>query len=163
MNDFNPWLFLVPVAGLLTLVMLWWFYGIGREIQAERVRESFRLQHERLEKLFFEKASSTGLPRGLRWRSCVFSPDALFGRDKASRQIVALVPVVIQFEAVEGGDMEGLPAVPVPRQGCAVLHFVRGEWSTTGRVIYNLEPAQVLEQFDGDFTVLAAKSTNNPR
>jgi hypothetical protein len=157
MTDINPWLFLVPVAGLLTLVMLWWFYGIGREIQAERARESFRLQHERLEKLFLEKASSTGLPRGLRWISCAFAPDVEFARDKSARQTVALVPVTVQFEAIEGGDMEGLPAVPLPRQGCAVLHFQRGEWSTTGRVIFNLQPAQVFEQFAGDFVRIGTK------
>lgn len=160
MTDINPWLFLVPVAGLLTLIMLWWFYGIGREIQAERARESFRLQHERLEKLFFEKASSTGLPRGLRWVSSVFALHFDLAREKTTRQIVALVPVTVQFEAIEGGDMEGLPAVPVPRQGCAVLHFQRGDWSTSGRVMFNLDPAQVLEQFACDFERIGPKSAS---
>jgi len=137
--------------------MLWWFYGIGREIQQERARESFRLQHERFEKLFFEKASSTGLPRGLRWVSCAFASEAEFARDRRSRQIVVLVPVTIQFEAIEGGDMEGLPAVPQPRHGSAVMHFVKGEWTTSGRVVFNLAPTEVLSHFAADFEPLRHK------
>lgn len=147
----NPLLYLVPAGGLLTIILLWWFYGIGREIQLERARESFRLQHERLEKLFFEKASSTGLPRGLRWVSCTLAPETVFARERKTRLVVALAPATIQFEAVEGGDMEGLPAVPHPRHGCAVLHFMRGEWTTTGRVIFNLAPVEVLQHFANDF------------
>ena len=158
MNELNPWLFLVPVAGLLTLVLLWWFYGIGREIQTERARESFRLQRERLEIMFFEKASSSGLPRGLRWVSCAFTPDVAFARAKSGRHIVALVPVTIHFEAIEGSDMEGLPAVPHGRNGSALLHFQRGEWSTQGRVFLNLEPAQVLEQFAAEFDRIGKKA-----
>lgn len=157
MSEINPWLFLVPVGGFVLFALIWWFYGIGRHIQWERVRESFRLQHERLERMFFEKASSTGLPRGLRWVSCAFSPDVEFAREKPGRQIVALAPVIVYFEAVEGGDMEDLPAVPLPRQGCAVLYFSRGEWTTTGRVIFNLLPGQIFEQFAGDFEHLRAK------
>src|SRR5260370_1276496 len=101
-----PWLWLLPVAGLLFLLLVWWFYGLGREIQAERARELFRLQHERLEKLFLEKASASGLPRGLRWVSCTFGVEAEFARARRTRQIIALVPVTVQFEACEGSDME---------------------------------------------------------
>jgi hypothetical protein len=149
-----PWLWLLPVAGLLFLLLVWWFYGLGREIQAERARESFRLQFERLEKQFLEKAAASGLPRGLRWVSVAFAADTEFVRDRHTGKIVALVPVTVEFEALEGSDMEGLPAVPLPRQGSAVLTFVRHEWTTAGRVLFNLAPSEVVERFPAEFAQL---------
>ena len=55
MNGFQAWPFLVPVAGLLLALAAWWLYRIGREVQAERARESFRLQKERLEELVLKR------------------------------------------------------------------------------------------------------------
>jgi hypothetical protein len=156
MNWLEPWMLLIPTAGLLLFFFVWRFYGIGGAIQAERARELFRLQRERLEQVFLEKAASSGLPRGLRWVACEFAAEIEFVRDRKTRRIVALVAVTIRFEAVEGGDMEGLPAVPLPRQGSAVLYFVHGEWTTSGRVIFNFAPAQVLHEFAADFERLHA-------
>jgi hypothetical protein len=149
-----PWLWLLPVAGLLFLLLVWWFYGLGREIQAERAREAFRLQFERLEKLFLEKAAASGLPRGLRWVGVAFAADTEFVRDRQTGKIVALVPVTVEFEAIEGSDMEGLPAVPLPRHGSAVLTFVRHEWTTAGRVLFNLTPGEVVERFPLEFEAI---------
>jgi hypothetical protein len=154
MNDLEPWLWLIPFAGLLLFVLVWRFYRLGREIQAERARESFRLQHERLERIFLETASSSGLPRGLRWLSCVFGAEIEFAREKQTGRVVALVAATIEFEAIEGGDMEGLPAVPLPRQGTAVLRFVRGEWSTSGRLVFNLSPNETAQHFASEYALL---------
>ena len=41
----------------------------------------------------------------------------------------------------------GRRAVFLPRRLPAVLHFVRGEWTTAGRVIFNLSPLQIQDQF----------------
>lgn len=154
MTGILPWLILATVAALLLFFLVWRVYGIGREIQGERARESFRLQHERLEKLFFKQASCTGLPRGLRWLSCVFAAEVEFARERKTKKVVALVPVTIQFEAIEGGDMEGLPAVPLPRQGTGVFHFALGEWTTSGRVVFNLSPHETLHQFADQYAPL---------
>lgn len=145
------WYWLTPIILLLGLALVWRFYGMGRAIQAERARESFRLQHERLEKQFFDYASKSGSPRGLRWVSCDFSEQFRIARDKHGGGLVALVVATIQFEAIEGGDMEGLPAVPLPRQGSAVFRFARGEWTTVGRVIFNLTPEQILHDLPHEF------------
>jgi hypothetical protein len=158
MNLINPWLWLVPVGGMLLLVLLWRCHGLGRIILAERARESFRLQHKRLEDMFLETASKTGSPRGLRWLGCEFSDEVAFAKERRSRCIAALVGVTVQFEAIEGGDMEGLPAVPLPRQATAVLNFVRGEWSATGRVLFNLQPAQALERLAAEYEALPTTS-----
>src|SRR6188474_415712 len=95
------WYWLIPIAIVLGIAVLWHFYGMGRAILAERARESFRLQHERLERLFFERASTTGSPRGLRWVSCDFSPEFRVARDKHAGGLVALVAATVQFEAIE--------------------------------------------------------------
>lgn len=163
MNTINPWLWLVPVGGFLVLYLVWKGYALGREVQVARARELFRLRHEHLEKLFFEKAATSGSPRGLRWLSCRFADQVHFARERHSRQIVALVPATVHFEAIEGGDMEGLPAVPLPRQGTAVLHFHKGEWSASGRVIFNMLPDQVLDHFRGEYDSLARPAHNSVR
>ncbi len=47
--------------------------------------------------------------------------------------------------------MEEVAAVPLPRQGSAILFFERGVWSTEGRTIFNLRPAQVAERLSTEF------------
>jgi hypothetical protein len=63
-----------------------------------------------------------------------------FARERATGQLAALASVTIQFEAVEGGDMEGLPAVGNLRDASAVFFFHRGRWHTAGRAVFNLNP-----------------------
>jgi len=58
---------------------------------------------------------------------------------------VALVPVTIQFEAIAGSDMEGLPAVGNLRNASAVFFFDRSKWQTAGRAVFNLNPDEALE------------------
>jgi hypothetical protein len=150
----NPWLWVIVVAAVPVIVLLWRLYRLGREVQAARARESFRLQHEHLEALVLEKASASGVPRGLRWLACRFAPESEFAKERKTGRIIVIVGVTVEFQAIEGGDMEGIAAVPLPRQGCAVLQFARGEWTTAGRVIFNLSPNQVIEKFAHDYARL---------
>jgi hypothetical protein len=91
------------------------------------------------------------MPRGLRWLSCQFSPEVEFAKERSTGRIVAIVPVTSHFEAIEGGDMENVAAVSLPRQGCGLLHFSRGEWSASTRILFNLSPQQVILQFADQF------------
>src|SRR2546421_3103988 len=98
MGDVSLWWY-VGAAGLVLLVLLVrWFWHLGRAVQVERARELFRLQHERFEEMLLKAASETGKPRGLRWLGCAITGDAVLVRDTATRQIVALVPVLLTFE-----------------------------------------------------------------
>ena len=76
-----------------------------------------------LELQFFQAASASGKPRGLRWKAIEWEPAVEFARERASGRLAALVGVTIQFEAVEGSDMEGLPAVGNLRNASAVFFF----------------------------------------
>lgn len=123
----------------------------GREVQVERARELFRLQRERLEAKFFTAAAATGKPRGLRWKDCNFENAVELARDRKSGELLALVPVTIQFEAIEGGDMEGLPAVGMPRNATAVFFIQRGQWLTVGKAVFNMNPGEALEHFKNQY------------
>jgi hypothetical protein len=147
------WIVLVIVAlGGLALLLGWRpLRSLGKEIQVERARELFVLQRERLEAKFVTAASSTGKPRGLRWKDCSFERDIELARDRKTSQLVALVPVTIQFEAVEGSDMEDLPAVGNLRNASAVFYFQRGQWLTAGKAVFNLNPAEVIQHFKNQY------------
>lgn len=146
----EQWLMLglIP-AGVVVLVLAWRpLRRLGRGIQAERAQELFSLQQERLRVNFLKAAAATGKPRGLRWKDCSFDGPMALVRDRRSGQLLALVPVAIQFEAVEGGDMEGLPAVGNIRNASAVFFFQGGQWHTVGKAVFNLNPDEAILHFD---------------
>jgi hypothetical protein len=149
------WLWLLPVGvvavGVILAVVWRPLRRLGRQIQTERARELFVLQRERLEGGFRSAAATTGKPRGLRWKECEFERDMQLARDRHTGQLVALVGVTIQFEAVEGSDMEGLPAVGNLRNASAVFFFHRGQWQTAGRAVFNLNPGEALEHFKNQY------------
>lgn len=136
----------ILVAALVLLLARQPLRAWGREVQLERARELFALQRERLEAKFFDAAATSGKPRGLRWKNIEWEKEVAFVRDRESGLLVALLSITIQFEAVEGGDMEGLEAVGNLRNATAVFLFQRGQWNTQGRTIYNLNPGEAIER-----------------
>lgn len=124
---------------------------LGHDIQVERARELFLLQRERLEDQFRQAAAATGKPRGLRWHHVQFESALELARDRQNRLLVALTPITIKFEAIEGGDMEGLPAVDLHKNASAVFYFQRGEWATVGKTVFNLNPDEVLRHFQQQY------------
>jgi hypothetical protein len=149
------WFWLIPVALLVVtaFLLLAWrpLQSVGKEIQLERARELFLLQRERLEAKFVTAASWSGKPRGLRWKNCVFENEVEMARERRTGQLVALVPVTIQFEAIAGSDMEGLPAVGNLRNASAVFFFQRGQWLTVGKAVFNLNPTEVIQHFQKQY------------
>jgi len=154
MNDISIWWFIGVGGFVLLLVAGRWFLHFGRAVQVERARELFRLQHERFEEMVLKAASETGKPRGLRWLGCTITGDAVLARDTASRQIVALVPVLLTFEPIEGSDMEDVPAAREPRPATALFSFEKGHWHTSGRIVMNHTPEQALAAFGTQFQLI---------
>jgi hypothetical protein len=155
MNWLDPWL-LIPLAGLVLLVLAWWASGFGRQVHVERARELFRLQRKRLQELFLESARESEKPRGLLWIGCEFTGEPELARDRSNRGLVAFVPVAIEFAAIEGSDMEGLPAVAQPKQASALFTFVRGQWITSGKAVFNLAPSEAIHQFGRQYEPIPA-------
>ena len=157
MHDWNPWWIGGGLAAVILLIALGrWLWHFARAVQVERARELFRLQHERFEEMLLAAAAATGKPRGLIWRHCEIIGDAVLARD-AQREIVALVPVVIRFEPVEGSEMEHVPAAREPRTATAIFHFDRGHWRTDGRIVFNLSPGQSLAHFGSKLTKIESR------
>lgn len=144
-------LWLIPAAtvALLIVGLLLWrrLSGFGRQVQSERARELFKLQRERLEAQFFTAAAATGKPRGLRWKDCQWENTVEFVRERRTGNLAALVGVTIAFEAIEGSDMEGLPAVGNLRNASAVFFFQKGQWHTVGRALFNMNPDEAARHF----------------
>lgn len=152
MAEMGWWLVPALAAALAALIVAWRpLRNIWQEIQAERAREMFSLQRERLEAKFLDLAAASGKPRGLRWKECDFDNDVRFARDKRTGQFAALVSVNIGFEAVEGSDMEGLPAVGNLREATAVFFFHKGRWHTAGQALFNMNPDEALDHFKSQF------------
>jgi hypothetical protein len=149
------WIWLGPLLAVLAVVMVVLIRKplrtFGRKIQVERALELFKLQRELLLAKFFSAASATGKPRGLRWKECQWDGEVELARDKRSGQIAALAPVTIEFEAIEGSDMGGLPAVGNLRNASAVFFFHRGQWQTVGKAVFNMNPNEAIQHFKNQY------------
>jgi hypothetical protein len=152
----STWVWLLAGAAVVALLSWRWFHRLARVVHAEKARELFRLQAERLHAEFLSAAAATGKPRGLVWSACEFGPDFRMARDRDTGEFVALAPLTVRFEAVEGGDMEGLPAVGNLRNATAVFTFAAGRWQTAGRAVFNLNPDEALARFQARYERIAA-------
>jgi hypothetical protein len=158
MNFLPAWYWIIPLG--LALVgaafFCWrWIQKHRPEVQLQRARDLFQQERPRLETLFFQAASASGKPRGLRWQECQWDSSIEWVRDKQTGQLLTLVGVTIAFEAIEGGDMEGVEAVGNLRSASAVFFFQEGRWQTAGRAIFNLSPADAVQHFSQNYTRIA--------
>jgi hypothetical protein len=131
--------------------------AFGSQVQLERAQEMFKLQREALQTHFLSAAAATGKPRGLVWVECQWGDQVEFVRERDSGRVAALIGVTIRFEAVEGGDMEGLPAVGNLRNASAVFFFDRGQWHTTGKTVFNMNPDEAVEHFRNQYERVGRK------
>jgi hypothetical protein len=154
----NPWV-IVTVGSVAIFFLCFALLGVRtwqRERQLRRARALFPKQREHLEAKFMTAAAASGKPRGLRWKNCEWEREIAFARDRQSGGLAALVAITIQFEAIEGGDMEGLPAVGNLRNASAVFFFDRGRWQTTGKAIFNLNPDEAILHFGKNYERIEA-------
>ncbi|NIP84859.1 MAG: hypothetical protein GTO03_04600 [Planctomycetales bacterium] len=124
-----------------------WWLARRRRQRLAAARKLFHQRREWLEARFVELASASGKPRGLRWKECDFSDAVTFARDRQTGGLTALAAVTISFEAIEGEGMEEVEAVGNLRAATAVFQYGAGQWSTQGRAIMNLEPAEAIQRF----------------
>ena len=122
-----------------------------RQANTEQALRQFRLQREQLEAKFFDLARTSGKPRGLKWLDGDWQSEVMFARACDTGLLTAFVGIHIRFEAIAGGDMEGVAAVDTVRDAAAVFHFQRGRWSTAGRVLMNMNPAEAVTRLSGQF------------
>jgi hypothetical protein len=123
-------------------------------VEFETARRHFHHHREWLEAKFFELASGSGKPRGLRWTDCDFDNDVTYARDRRSGELCAFVAVTIAFDAIEGGLMEGVEAVGNLRAASAVFRLDRGRWQTDGRAIFNLSPSEAIAYYQDNLVLV---------
>ena len=147
------WFYIVLVVSIVGAVLIWRrSRAAARRAQRQRAMPEFEVRREELAKQFLQAAAATGKPRGLHWTSVELTGQPVFATDAASGALCALVGATISFEAVEGGDMEEVEAVGNLRSATAVFVFRSGQWTTDGRVIFNLEPAEAVQRFQSSLT-----------
>jgi hypothetical protein len=100
---------------------------------------------------FLNLARSAGKPRGLRWSNCEWTPAFFLTRERETGLLTALVGLVVRFEPIEGGEMEGVEAASLPRDTTALFHYRRGRWGTGGRALFNMSPSEAIERLAGQF------------
>jgi hypothetical protein len=137
---------IVAVVVVVLLVVRPW-RGLSREALAGYARQAFQAERPQLEAQFFQAASTSGKPRGLRWKSLEWDTGMELAREAGTGRLAALVGVTIEFEAIEGSDMEGLSAVGNLRNASAVFFFHNGRWHTLGRTVFNMNPAEAIAHF----------------
>lgn len=120
------------------------FFRIGTV--ESRLIDEFDRRQAALQEQFFQAASGSGRPRGLRWVKCDWRPERVLLRDTETGEICLLVSVGISFEAEEGSDMEHVAAVSQLRDACAVFQFVNRNWQAGGRVLFNMDPGQAADR-----------------
>ena len=142
------WIWLAIAAGVMVLAVAGLLLAALRKPKratVERARRLFHLQRERIEHKFFVLAAKSGKPRGLEWVDCEFEDGVSFARDRHTGRLQALVGVTVRFKAIEGGGMEDNPNVGLPRAATALFQLDGNDWTTTGRVIFNLNPAEAIK------------------
>lgn len=60
-------------------------------------------------------------------------------RERSNGQWWMLSGVNLSFEAIVGGEMEGVEAVSMLREACAVFAWLDGGWRATGRTLFNMD------------------------
>lgn len=111
-----------------------------RRAQRGRAIAEFAALIPTFERSFLAAATATGKPRGLKWERAVLAGPPAFAVDRVSDELFAFVAATISFSAIEGGGMEEVEAVSNLRAATAVFVHRDGQWTTDGRVVFNLGP-----------------------
>ena len=146
----------IPMVALFIAMWIYELWPKKKKSLDETIR-LFRDQRTALQQRFFDVAAASGKPRGLRWKECQWSDLVEWVREKANGRLHALVGVTISFEAIEGGDMEGVEAVGNLRNATAVFFFDE-QWQTAGRVVFNLNPDEAVVHFKEGYERVGVQS-----
>ncbi|MEC7564097.1 MAG: hypothetical protein VX738_00310 [Planctomycetota bacterium] len=117
----------------------------------EKQQALFLKNRADLSQRFFSLVSVSGIPKGLTWKSCDFNEEILWVIEKQSADLHALIPAVIYFEAIAGGPMEEVEAVGNARVATGLFYFNGEHWDTSGHVLFNLDPEEVLSRHEDDY------------
>ncbi len=144
------------------IVLLWvairqlrrWLAAHRARVMLEEARDAFHRRREWLEVEFISRASKSGKPRDMVWAGNEFDDQVTYARDRRSGQLRALVSVTVSFEAEDTLPSDKVDAVVAVRMATAVFRFEDGRWTSDGRAIFNLTPAETLSRFQHELEVV---------
>ena len=155
------WILVSAGAGIGIAALLWRPFRLKlRAQELARARHDFHRQREHLEAKFLQISAASGKPRGLAWTNVDFDDDVTYARERDSGELSALVAVTISFEAIEGGGMEHVEAVGNLRAATAVFLFRRGRWTTDGRSLFNLNPAEAVKYYQANLELVGQEGSH---
>jgi hypothetical protein len=121
-----------------------------RHLHCARLRLAKDRLHRRrewLEAEFLSLASARGKSRSLVWADCEFDNAVAIARDRHSGQLRALVGITVTFAPSDDGGLEDRDAELSQRAATAVFHFDGAQWTTDGRAVFNLNPAETIRRY----------------
>lgn len=143
---------LLTLAALAAVCGWWWHrrhrrggrHWGGEPLSLMQAVQLFEQARPHLGESLRQAAARLGKPRGLLWESCELGERVTFASATAERGLLALTEVTVRFSAVPGGEMEEVAVVAEPRHATAVFICIDSEWTTEGRVLFNLTPAEAI-------------------
>ena len=144
-------LWIVPLVVAVAGIALLLWRRSRWPMEFAQVRARFLEDRPRLHAEFFAAASTSGKPRGLRWKECQWSDLIEWVRDKNTGADSCAGRRHHFVRGDRGGDMEGIEAVGNLRNASAVFFLQGGQWETAGRAVFNLNPAEAVDHFKGSY------------
>lgn len=111
--------------------------------ELRRAAADWRSRRDELKATFLNLARASGMPHDLFWSACDWTGPVRLARERATGLLTAFAGIVVHFEAVEGGEMEDVEAVSLPRDATAVFQFRNG-WQTAGQALFNMAPSDAI-------------------
>ncbi|HBO46016.1 MAG TPA: hypothetical protein DD670_19250 [Planctomycetaceae bacterium] len=161
------------VAGVVALFVLGILLaghpvGRWRGPRLDQAQLLFRLQREQIEAKFVDLAQvahNRGTPR---WLDCEFDNDVTYVRNRRTGQLAAFVGVMVILPG--GGPLgdssrgrardaifyqdRSVPTMGVIRSATAVFTFANQRWTTDGRAVFNLSPAETANFYQHDLKIV---------
>lgn len=149
---------LVALAGMAVVAIVGsaaaaLFQRWQRRARLRIAKDRLHRRREWLEAEFMSRASTNGKPRSLVWADCEFEDAIALARDRNSGQLRALIGVTITFASVDGQRPEEAEEI-LPQEATAVFRFDGAEWTTDGRAIFNLNPAETIRRYGHELELM---------
>ena len=96
----------------------------------------------------------SGQPRSLVWENCEFDDAVSLVRDRQSGQLRALVGVTIALAPIDDDRADSVETEVCQREATAVFHFDGSQWTTDGRAVFNLNPAETIQRYSHELEVV---------
>jgi hypothetical protein len=159
------WLVISALGLTLFVAGLAWrpiHQGLRRARFAE-ARRDFHRQRERLEARFLQLGIANSRPDAPAWMDCEFDDDVAYARSRSTGELSALVAVTISLGRFDEAAEEDRGEPPDQlRLATAVFRFDHGHWTTDGRAILNLSPAETIHFYQRELEMVGQECPVRP-